>query len=78
MPRQPRRLRAALIRAFMAFLVAVPLLAMAQEKPLELDIVGGNAAALPIAVVPMPYQGSGGAPATDVAAIIRAVSTMRR
>jgi TolB protein len=72
MPRLPRRLRAALIRAFMAFLVAVPLLAMAQEKPLELDIVGGNAAALPIAVVPMPYQGSGSAPATDVAAIIRA------
>ena len=50
----------------------LPLAAFAQQQGLEIDIVGGNAAALPIAVVPMPYQGSGTAPATDVAAVIRA------
>ena len=50
----------------------LPLAAAAQEQGLELDIVGGNAAALPIAVVPMPYQGSGSAPETDVAAVVAA------
>ena len=49
----------------------LPIVAMAQQKGLEIDIVGGNASALPIAVVPMPYQGSAGAPATDVAAVVR-------
>jgi TolB protein len=53
-------------------LLLSPLLAWAQEQPLELDIIGGNASALPIAVVPMPYQGSATAPETDVAAVIRA------
>lgn len=53
-------------------LLVAPSMARAQEKPLELDIVGGSAAALPIAVVPMPYQGSATAPSTDVAAVIRA------
>jgi len=46
--------------------------AAAQQPGLEIDIVGGNAAALPIAVVPMPYQGSGAAPETDVAAVVTA------
>ena len=50
----------------------LPLAAAAQEQGLELDIVGGHAAALPIAVVPMPYQGSGSAPETDVAAVVAA------
>ncbi|MCG8276282.1 Tol-Pal system beta propeller repeat protein TolB [Stenotrophomonas sp. NLF4-10] len=50
----------------------LPIVAMAQQKGLEIDIVGGNASALPITVVPMPYQGSAGAPATDVAAVVRA------
>ena len=54
------------------FLLLLPLLASAQERPLELDIIGGNAAALPIAVVPMPYRGTGSAPETDVAAVVRA------
>ena len=58
------------LAALLALLV--PLAAAAQQQGLELDIVGGNAAALPIAVVPMPYQGSGAAPATDVSAIITA------
>ena len=49
----------------------MPLVAQAQQQGLEIDIVGGNASALPIAVVPMPYQGSGTAPETDVARVIR-------
>ncbi len=54
------------------FALLLPLVAFAQEKGLEIDIVGGNASALPIAVVPMPYQGSGAAPDTDVASVVRA------
>ncbi len=52
--------------------VLLPFAAAAQEQGLEIDIVGGNAAALPITVVPMPYQGGGTAPPTDVAAVITA------
>ncbi|CBA16902.1 Tol-Pal system beta propeller repeat protein TolB [Xanthomonas albilineans] len=57
-----------------AVLIALllPLTASAQDKGLEIDIVGGNASATPIAVVPMPYQGSAAAPSTDVAAVVRA------
>ncbi|MGQ4584571.1 Tol-Pal system beta propeller repeat protein TolB [Lysobacter sp. F60174L2] len=57
---------AALLAALLPFAVA------AQQQGLELDIVGGNAAALPIAVVPMPYQGGGSAPETDVASVVAA------
>ncbi|GHA80795.1 Tol-Pal system beta propeller repeat protein TolB [Cognatilysobacter bugurensis] len=60
--------------SFLALLFALllPMLASArQQQGLEIDIVGGNAAALPIAAVPMPYQGSAAAPQTDVAEIIR-------
>jgi TolB protein len=49
----------------------LPTAAWAQQQGLEIDIIGGNASALPIAVVPMPYQGSGAAPQTDVARVIR-------
>jgi len=49
----------------------LPIVAMAQQKGLDIDIIGGNASALPITVVPMPYQGSAGVPATDVAAVVR-------
>ena len=60
-----------LVRLLFVALMLLPLVAMAQERGLEIDIVGGNASALPIAVVPMPYQGSGVAPATDVAEVVR-------
>lgn len=46
----------------------LPLAALAQEQGLEIDIIGGNASATPIAVV--PFAGSAGE--TDVAAVIRA------
>src|SRR5690606_17055082 len=64
----PSRLLAAAVAVF-AFLL--PLAALAQERGLEIDIVGGNASALPIAVVPMPYQGGAAAPETDVAEVVR-------
>ncbi len=70
MTRPLRRLASALM--FLTLTLLLPLAASAQERGLEIDIVGGNAAALPIAVVPMPYQGSGTAPGTDVASVIRA------
>jgi len=63
------------IAAIFALLLPLALFAntvLAQEKGLEIDIVGGNASALPIAVVPMPYQGGSAAPDTDVAAVVRA------
>src|SRR5690606_22949852 len=50
----------------------LPFAAAAQQQGLEIDIIGGNASALPIAVVPMPYQGSATAPQTDVASVVRA------
>ena len=49
-----------------------PMLASAQQQGLEIDIIGGNASALPITVVPMPYQGTAAAPPTDVSAVVRA------
>ena len=52
-------------------LLFLPFSVLAQQRGLEIDIVGGNASALPIAVVPMPYQGST-PPSTDVAAVVRA------
>ena len=55
--------------ALLAFLL-LPFAALAQQG-LEIDIVGGNASALPITVVPIPYQGSGAAPDTDVAKVVR-------
>ena len=55
--------------ALLAFLL-LPFVASAQQG-LEIDIVGGNASALPITVVPMPYQGSGTPPPTDIAKVVR-------
>jgi len=56
-----------------AFLLAASLgLQSAQAQRLEIDIVDGNAAALPIAVVPFEYLGSSAQPETDLAAIVRA------
>ncbi|MGN0858803.1 MAG: Tol-Pal system beta propeller repeat protein TolB [Stenotrophomonas sp.] len=52
-------------------LLLLPLAAFAQQRGLEIDIVGGNASALPITVVPMPYEGAT-PPSTDVAAVVRA------
>ncbi len=61
--KRPLHLLATLFALFL-----LPLIAAAQEKGLEIDIVGGNASALPIVVV--PFQGSAGE--TDIAGVIRA------
>ena len=66
MIRRPHWLRSHWLFAFA--LLLLPLMAVAQEQGLEIDIVGGNASATPIAVV--PFGGSAGE--TDVAAVIRA------
>ena len=68
-PMPMKRLHCWLLALFASLL---PLAASAQQQGLEIDIIGGNASALPIAVVPMPYQGAGAAPDTDIAAVIRA------
>ena len=70
MPRLTRALFPLVV--LLAAMLLLPLPAGAQERGLEIDIIGGNASALPIAVVPMPYEGSGSAPATDVADVVRA------
>ena len=58
-----------LFRLFACLLIGLlPAIAAAQQQGLEIDIVGGNAAALPIAVV--PFQNGEGA--TDVASIVAA------
>lgn len=55
----------------------LPFAAVAQQKGLDIDIIGGNASALPITIVPMPYQGSSAAPQTDVAGVVRATWSAR-
>lgn len=69
----PTHRRLAAMRPWLAACLAflLPFAAAAQQQGLEIDIVGGNASALPIAVVPMPYQGSGAAPETDIARVVR-------
>lgn len=53
---------------FAMFALLLPLATFAQQRGLEIDIIGGNASAMPIAVV--PFGGSAGE--TDLAAVIRA------
>jgi TolB protein len=73
MTRSPAATRPAFPAALLALLcLLAPLFAFAQNRGLEIDIVGGNAAALPIAVVPMPYQGAAAAPQTDIAEVVAA------
>jgi TolB protein len=61
-------------RTFVLLLLGLFLLVArdARAQGLEIDIIDGNAAALPIAVVPFDYVGANAAPDTDVAAVIRA------
>ena len=44
---------------------------LVQAQGLDIGLVSGNEASLPIVVVPMPYQGRNAAPDTDVAEVIR-------
>jgi len=47
-------------------------LGAAFAQGLDIGLVVGNDSALPITVVPMPYQGTGSAPGADVGAVVRA------
>jgi TolB protein len=59
------------MRRLLALLLLLLPIAAVQAQGLDIGLVSGNEGSLPIAVVPMPYQGSAGAPDTDVAAVIR-------
>ena len=58
------------LRAMLLLLAC--LVAPAFAQGLDVGLVTGNDAALPITVVPMEYQGSSAKPDTDVASVIRA------
>jgi TolB protein len=73
MTRMPTSLpNRALVLCLLLLAALLPWAASAQQRGLEIDIVGGNAAATPIAVVPMPYQGAGTPPPADIAEVVRA------
>jgi len=55
-----------------ALLLALLLPALSFAQALEIEISGGSAAALPIAVIPFEYLGMSVAPDTDLAAVVRA------
>ncbi len=59
-------------RLLALFLLLLLPLSAARGQGLEIDIVGGHAAALPIAVVPFEYLGASAPPDTDVAQVVRA------
>lgn len=59
-------------RVLFGLLIFLGLCVPALAQKLEFDVVGGRESALPIAIVPMPYQGAGTPPDTDVAAVVRA------
>ncbi len=54
------------------FLLLLLPLTSARGQGLEIDIVGGHAAALPVAVVPFEYLGTSAPPDTDVSQVVRA------
>jgi TolB protein len=59
------------MRRLLALLFLLLPFSLVQAQGLDIGLVSGNEGSLPIAVVPMPYQGSGPMPDTDVAAVIR-------
>src|SRR5687768_18476150 len=61
-----------LSRLFLSLVLTSLPLSAALAQGLDIGLVVGNEAALPIAVVPMAYQGTGPAPETDIAGVIRA------
>lgn len=58
-------------RILLLLLLLLPLSSV-RGQGLEIDIVGGHAAALPIAVVPFEYLGTSAPPDTDVSQVVRA------
>ncbi len=59
------------MKRLLALLLLFLPFSLAGAQGLDIGLVSGNEGSLPIAVVPMPYQGSAAAPDTDVAEVIR-------
>jgi len=59
------------MKTILGLLLALTLSIGAHAQQLEVDLQGGIAAALPIAVLEMPWQGAGEPPETDLSAVIR-------
>jgi len=60
------------MKPVLSILLTLTLLSFgAPAQQLEIDLEGGIAAALPIAVLDLPYQGAGAPPETDLSAVIR-------
>jgi len=60
------------MRTILGFFLALTISWGAHAQQLEVDLEGGIAAALPIAVLEMPYQGVSVPPDTDISTVIRA------
>ena len=58
-------------RLIFGLFLSICAIAQAHAQGLDIGLVSGNEGSLPITVVPMPFQGAGSAPDTDVAAVIR-------
>jgi len=59
------------MKSILGFFLVLSLTMSAHAQQLEVDLEGGIAAALPIAVLEMPYQGAAEPPETDISAVIR-------
>jgi len=59
------------MKTILGILLALTLCFGAHAQQLEVDLEGGVAAALPIAVLDLPWQGVGEPPETEISAIIR-------
>jgi len=59
------------MKTILGLLLVLSLSMSAHAQQLEVDLEGGIAAALPIAVLEMPWQGAGEPPETDISAVIR-------
>ena len=59
------------MKRLLTFVLLLLPMAFAQAQGLDIGLVSGNEASLPIAVLPMPYQGSASAPDADVSEVIR-------
>ena len=62
------------MRRFLSFLALALLLpaGLVRAQGLDIGTAVGHEAAIPVAIVPMPYLGTSVAPDTDIAAVIRA------
>ncbi len=60
------------IAPFLLFALSWLGIGQVSAQQLEVDLIGGRAQAMPIAIVPMPYQGTAGAPQTDIAKVVAA------